>query len=404
MSPECSLDTTVVIAGTGLIGGALACALAQAGLRVAAADAPPADGDHIHVISPAGRRLLEATGIWAGLARDAGVIRAFRVIDGARPLLFHYEREDEGDDSPDGALGWVIEERTARRVVQRLLAASPNATVLDSARVESVYESGAGIRVVLSDGRTVAAQLAVAADGRDSPTRALAAIGVTRWDHGLSVISCVVEHELPHDGGACARLLPGGQFTSLPMVGDRSAVVWCERSKRAAEIMGRDEGSFHAELAHRFGDYLGELRVVGPRRIQPAPSHMAESCVGRRLALVGDAAHSAHPASGQATTLALTDVGALAETVIDAARLGFDVGGVSVLERFASWRRFDNTTAQLVNDGMQRLSCSGAPPIRMARNVGLALVDRIAPAKTFFMRRVLGETGALPKLMRGEAL
>ena len=253
------------------------------------------------------------------------------------------------------------------------------------------------------------ARLAVVAEGKASPLRAAAGIRVLRWDYPQCGIVCTVAHEKPHHGVAHENFLPSGPFALLPMTdgpdgGHRSSLVWTERREVAPAMMALGGEDFARELMRRYGDGLGSLREVGGRWSYPLGLMHAERYVDQRLALIGDAAHVIHPIAGQGLNLGLRDVAALAETLMDARRLGLDLGSAEVLARYQRWRRFDNTLLMVVTDGLNRLFSNDLPPIRLARDVGLAAVDRLPPLKRFFMRHAMGMVGDLPRLTRGQAL
>jgi 2-octaprenyl-6-methoxyphenol hydroxylase len=262
--------------------------------------------------------------------------------------------------------------------------------------------------VHLDDGRRVTAPLAVAADGRNSPMRDAAGIRVTEWAYAQTGIVCTVAHEKPHGAVAHEHFLPAGPFAMLPMVDDngvhRSSIVWTERRDLAPAMMALDDAAFAAEIERRFGFSLGRLTPIGGRFAYPLTLVHAERYVDRRLALLGDAAHAIHPIAGQGLNLGLRDVAALAETVVDAHRLGLDIGDALVLERYQGWRRFDNMVLLAVTDGLNRLFSNDIAPLRLVRDLGLAAVDRMPPLKRLFMRHAMGLVGDLPRLMRGERL
>jgi 2-octaprenyl-6-methoxyphenol hydroxylase len=232
---------------------------------------------------------------------------------------------------------------------------------------------------------------------------------VTRWDYPQCGIVCTVGHEKPHNGVAHEHFLPSGPFALLPMTdgadgGHRSSLVWTERRALVPAMMALSPAGFARELMRRYGDGLGSLRQVGGRWSYPLGLMHAERYVDRRLALIGDAAHVIHPISGQGLNLGLRDVAALAEALMDARRLGRDLGSAEVLARYQRWRRFDNSLLMVVTDGLNRLFSNDLAPLRLARDLGLAAVDRLPPLKRVFMRHAMGLVGDLPRLTRGQAL
>jgi 2-octaprenyl-6-methoxyphenol hydroxylase len=213
-----------------------------------------------------------------------------------------------------------------------------------------------------------------------------------------------VAHERPHHGRAEEHFLPAGPFAILPLPGNRSSIVWTERAAEAERIMRLDDAGFHAELEKRFGLHLGDIAVAGRRGAFPLGFAVARSFVADRVALVGDAAHMIHPIAGQGLNMGLRDVAALAEAVVDAARLGLDPGGAPVLDRYQRWRRFDTMAMGLATDGLNRLFSNRSDVLRLMRDIGLGVVERLPVVKDFFIREAAGLTGEVPKLLKGEAL
>ncbi len=168
--------------------------------------------------------------------------------------------------------------------------------------------------------------------------------------------------------------------------------------------MALPDDAFHAELEQRFKLHLGEITVVGARRVHPLGFFVARSFIAERIALVGDAAHVIHPIAGQGLNMGLKDVAALAEVIVDAARLGLDPGSATVLERYQRWRRFDTVTMGIATDGLNRLFSNRSDVLRLMRDVGLGLVDRVPNLKRLFIREAAGLVGDVPKLLRGEVL
>jgi 2-octaprenyl-6-methoxyphenol hydroxylase len=417
------LKADVAIAGAGMVGMTLAGALAAAGLSVviidsetpAARTAAGFDG-RSSAIAMASQHVLAGIGSWTAMAAEAQPILDIRVSDGdaaggVSRLFLHYDHRDlavHGRPESPQPLGFIVENRVIRRALLQRLSELPTLTQAVPARAISVQRMEGSVIVHLDDGRRVTARLAVAADGRNSPMRDAAGIRVMEWAYAQTGIVCTVAHEKPHGAVAHEHFLPAGPFAMLPMVDDngvhRSSIVWTERRDLAPAMMALDDAAFAAEIERRFGFSLGRLTPIGGRFAYPLTLVHAERYVDRRLALLGDAAHAIHPIAGQGLNLGLRDVAALAETVVDAHRLGLDIGDALVLERYQGWRRFDNMVLLAVTDGLNRLFSNDIAPLRLVRDLGLAAVDRMPPLKRLFMRHAMGLVGDLPRLMRGERL
>ena len=404
-------DSDILIVGGGLSGLPLALACAQGGLSVTAVDAlDPAtatdakfDG-RVSAIALASCRMLAQLGVTQHLEGQMQPINDImvsdgRVREGASPFFLHFDHREIGDEP----LGNLIENRHMRIALQKAVAGQPLIRLIAPQSVKRVAY-GAQAVATLGNGETVSARLCFAADGRGSPTRDAAGIRTVGWDYGQTGIVCTVEHELPHEGVAQEYFLPGGPFAILPMVGNRSSLVWTEKTADAKAILSLGDAAFAEEMRARFGDYLGACAPVGPRWSYPLTLQLARDYVRPRLALIGDAAHGIHPIAGQGLNLGLRDVAAAAEVVVDAARLGLDIGALDVLERYQRWRRFDNVALSLLMDGLNRLFSNDVGPVRLARDLGLGIVNRIGPARRFFMRHAGGVVGDLPRLLRGEAV
>ena len=398
------LSADVLIVGGGPVGGTLACALSAAGMAVIAVDdADPAAGldagfdGRASSIALGSQRILDALGLWAGMEPHATPIRHIRVSEGDSPLFLHYDERDTGGPP----FGYMVENRFIRKALFDRIPTLDTVRLLAPARVDGLERSASGVEARLADGRRIRARLIVGADGRASGVRAGAGIRVTGWPYRQTAIVCTVAHERPHDFVAHEHFLPTGPFAVLPLLGNRSSIVWTERKDLAPAIMALDEAEFLAELERRFGDYLGRLRVVGPRWSYPLSLQHAETAIALRLALVGDAAHAMHPIAGQGLNMGLRDVAALTEVLAEARRLGLDIGADTVLERFQRWRRFDNTLMLAMTDGLNRLFSNTIGPVRRARRLGLAAVNRMPPLKRLFVRSAMGLAGRLPRLMQG---
>jgi 2-octaprenyl-6-methoxyphenol hydroxylase len=264
--------------------------------------------------------------------------------------------------------------------------------------------SEGGATVALADGVRLRTRLVTAADGQNSPLRRAAGIRTVEWRYRQTGIVTTVAHARPHGGIAVEHFLPAGPFAILPMTGNRSSIVWTEDADLAPRLLALPDAAFAVELRARFGDFLGEIEPLGPRWSYPLALMQAERYAARRLALVGEAAHVIHPIAGQGLNMGLRDVAALAEAIVDAARLGLDPGAATTLDRYQGWRRFDTMAMGLATDGLNRLFSNRSDVLRLARDIGLGVVERLPALKRLFIREAAGLTGEVPKLLRGEAL
>jgi 2-octaprenyl-6-methoxyphenol hydroxylase len=400
----------VIIGGGGMVGLTLALALAQGGLKVTICDPVPPkalldagfDG-RVSALSYSSQRMFEALGVWPLLENDAQPIKDILVTDAPKdgapsPFSLHFDSEEIG--RPMGA---IAENRHIRRALFAALDAQKNITLIAPAALTGLDDEGGKIIATLSNGEKISAAFAVAADGRDSPMRDEMGLAVIGWSYPQMGIVATVEHERPHNGVAYEHFLPAGPFAILPLPGNRSSLVWTERDVLAPAMMKLPEDEFNDEIAKRFGVHLGTTKAAGPRWSYPLKFHLARGYVKPRFALAGDAAHGIHPIAGQGLNLGLKDAAALAETVLDAARLGMDIGGLDILKRYERWRRFDAFTLAAATDGLNRLFSNDIAPLRVARDLGLGIVDGIAPLRRFFMRHAGGDIGKLTRLLRGEA-
>jgi 2-octaprenyl-6-methoxyphenol hydroxylase len=399
----------VLIAGGGFAGLALAIALRQGlGPSFAIVVADPAlgkshSGDvRASAIAAAAQRLFEAIGVWDAVAAEAQpildmVVTDSKLSDAVRPVFLNFEGEIE----PGEPFAHMIENGP---LVAALTAKAEQQGIEFHPAAVTDFETTSGHVRVRLGASTIAAQLLVAADGARSAIRERAGIQSFGWSYDQSGIVTTVAHERDHHGRAEEHFLPAGPFAILPLKGRRSSIVWTEEAGEAERIVALPDGLFHAELERRFGLRLGDIRVAGPRRAYPLGLSIARSFVGERLALIGDAAHVIHPIAGQGLNMGLRDVAALAEAIVDAARLGLDPGDAFVLERYQRWRRFDTMSMGAATDGLNRLFSNQSDVLRLVRDVGLGLVERAPALKDMFIREAAGLTGDVPKLLRGEAL
>jgi 2-octaprenyl-6-methoxyphenol hydroxylase len=400
----------MVIGGAGFAGLALAIALAEAlgpEFKVVVADPALAHEQsrdpRASAIAAAARRLFETIGVWQAVAHEAQpmldmVVTDSKVDDAVRPSFLTFE----GEVKPGEAFAHMIENRV---LTDALVAKAKRLGIDLRATPVTRFDNRANaIEVTFADGATVSARLLVGADGARSQIREQAGIATHGWSYGQSAIVCTVAHERPHHGRAEEHFLPPGPFAILPLTGNRASIVWTERTADADRFVALPDTEFRDELEKRFGLHLGDIEVVGPRRAFPLGLYTARTFIGERLALIGDAAHVIHPIAGQGLNMGLRDVAALAEAVADAARLGLDIGTPDVLERYQRWRRFDTAMMGVATDSLNRLFSNRSDVLRLARDIGLGVVERMPPLKRMFIREAAGFTGDVPKLLKGEAL
>ncbi len=405
-------DSDVLIAGGGLNGPALALALASAGVSVTLVDAAPArqratdtfDG-RAYALAIASQKLLATLGIWGAIAETAQPMMEVKASDGhagegASPFFLHFDAR-ELDQAP---VGYMLEDRFLYRAFLDAMEANPAITLIHDTQVTDQTVTPGVITATLSNGRSLRTKLLVGADGRRSGVAQRAGITREGWGYGQTALVAAIEHALPHNGVAHQFFMPSGPLAILPLKGNRSSIVWSEKDETAQAIAALDDADFLAVLRPRFGDFLGEIKLAGPRFSYPLNLTLAKSYAAPRVALVGDAAHGVHPIAGQGLNLGLRDVAALAEVLVEAMRRGEDIGALDVLERYQGWRRFDSTALALGMDSVNKLFSNNNPLLRVGRDIGMGLVQALPALRQGFMRQAAGLSGPLPRLLQGRPL
>jgi 2-octaprenyl-6-methoxyphenol hydroxylase len=400
----------IVIGGGAFAGLALALALRQGlgdGVPIIVADPAlatrPSRDQRATAIVAACRRLFSAIGVWDAIAAQAQpitdmVVTDSRLEDATRPVFLTFA----GHVEPGEPFAHMVENRML--IDELVIRAEAAGIDLRPTFVTTYASRPDGISVTLGDGSVIEAGLLVAADGARSRLRERAGIATHGWDYDQSGIVVTVGHERDHEGRAEEHFLPAGPFAILPLTGRRSSLVWTEKRGEAARIVALPADEFHTELEQRFGLHLGEVMPLDKPKAFPLGYFVARSFIGERLALVGDAAHVIHPIAGQGLNMGLKDVAALAETIVDAARLGTDFGQADVLARYQQWRRFDTMAMGVATNALNLLFSNKSTLLRSVRDIGLGLVDRLPPLKSVFIRQAAGLSGEIPRLLKGEAL
>jgi 2-octaprenyl-6-methoxyphenol hydroxylase len=394
----------VIILGGGLVGLTLAIALDRHGLSSLVVDpadplatlSPDYDG-RATAIASASWRMLETIGVGQRLEGQGCPIDSIRVSDGLAPGGLKFESDQE-----DGPLGIMFENRALRGALREAAQAAKNIRLLMPATPGDVVRDADGVRVALTDGRLLTAALLIGAEGRNSPTREAAGIRLARWSYDHAAIVATVTHAEPHENIAYEIFYPAGPFAILPMLpGTRSAIVWSVKASDAAAILDLPDRALAAEIEKRMGGFLGPLTLAGPRSNYKLGFHHAATITGERLALIGDAAHGIHPIAGQGLNLGMRDVAALAQVLVEGARLGMDLGDAQLLARYARWRSLDTLMVAASTDVLTRLYGVPGRAASAIRRFGMGAVQRIGPLKNWLMSEARGENGELPLLLRG---
>jgi len=409
----------VIILGGGLAGLTLAVALDRHGLATIVVDpadpaaqvAPSYDG-RATAVSSSSWRMLEAIGVAGRLEGMTCAIQAIRVSDGLKPGGIRFDPGDGDPGSGSGAgdpLGIMVENRLLRAALRETALAADRVALLMPARPAEVVRDANGARVTLADGRRIAAPLIVGAEGRGSPIREAAGIPLARWRYDHVAIVATVSHEKPHEQTAYEIFYSEGPFAILPMLpGEdgkpRSAIVWSVKARDAAAMLGLPDRALAHEIEKKMGGFLGDVALAGPRWSYPLGFHHAARITAGRLALIGDAAHGIHPIAGQGLNLGFRDAAALAEVLVEGARLGLDLGDAQLLARYERWRSLDTFMVAMATDTLTRLYGVPGRAASALRRFGMGAVQRIGPLKGRLMAEARGESGEMPLLLRGHTI
>jgi 2-octaprenyl-6-methoxyphenol hydroxylase len=399
-----TLDVSVAIAGAGPVGATLACALAEAGVATAVIDQAalppmeePAFDGRAYAIARGSRAVLEQAGVWPRLGEKPCPILGIRVSDGvpgraASPFTLDFDPAEAGEAGT--AFGWMVEARHLRIALNAQLPKIANLHCFAPCRIARTLRTPQSAEIALDSGQTIRVKLLVGAEGRHSPLREAAGIRTTRFAYRQAALVCAVAHARPHGHVAVEHFLPAGPFAILPLNDSdgehRSAIVWTDAPAAIQRLHALPDAELSREVARRFGDLLGRVSVRGLRWHYPLGALHAHRYTATRLALAGDAAHGIHPIAGQGLNLGFRDAGRLAELVIGAVRARLDPGAPEVLAAYERSRRPANLAMLYATDALDRLFSTSMPPVRIARRLGIAAVDRMPRLKRVFMRQAMG--------------
>ena len=402
-----SNTSDIVIAGGGLVGSALAHAIALDGHDVTLVDAIPVknkvnasfDG-RAYALALGSTKMLEATGIWDRIKDKAQPILEIKVSQGhsgcgptSLPLHFDHAEIEEGP------MGYIIE---ARHLIMAFSKATKEAGSIELINDEIVSQQADDkcMTLGLASGGRATCKLLVGCDGKKSGTATRAGINRVGWDYRQTALVASIKHDLPHHGIAHQFFMPPGPLAILPLPGNISSIVWSESQTTAEQFSGLSDRDFIEVLKPRFGDFLGDIRLKGKRFSYPLSLSIADRIVSERVALAGDAAHAIHPLAGQGLNIGLRDVATLAEVLSHAKRRGEDISSPAVLARYQQQRSFENLRMAIATDVINKLFSNDVLPLRIIRNIGMGMVGRMPMLRREIIREAAGLGGGLPYLMR----
>nr|WP_254475184.1 ubiquinone biosynthesis hydroxylase [Bartonella sp. B1098] len=398
----------LLIAGGAVVGSTLAIALKQTApnLKIKIVDAAPqenipASNIRTTALAAASIRMLKQLQCWDSIKPYAQPIHSMIITDTGtndpvKPTLLTFE----GDITPGEPFATMVEHRELINTLKKRVK-DLNIPVLANTRVIDFHQDNQHTTVTLDNEEIWQTKLLIAASGAHSTLRQKADLKNFSHPYKQTAIICTVEHEKPHNGQAIQHFLPAGPFALLPLKGNRSAIVWNEDHKTAQYYLKADALIFETELERRIGHRLGKLSWNGERQAFPLKLSLTRQCIKPRFALVGDAAHTIHPLAGQGLNLGLRDSAALAEVIIETARLGLDIGSLTALERYQSWRRFEIVRMAFSNDWLNKLFSNDNLLLRMLRDTGLGIVNQAPKIKKYFIQEAAGLTPNAPRLLNG---
>ena len=401
------VDSDIIIVGGGLNGSLMAIAAANIGFSTIVLDSKDNEASvenrfdgRSYALALSSVRLLKNLDIFKDIIDKSQPILDIKILDGKLvqgPSQFSLHFDN--NEIHDGPMGQMVEDRFIRKALFTKINKNEQIDYKFNSKVTEHKKQSGYISVTLDNGKKLDTKLLVGADGRNSELANRTEIKKSGWKYNQSALVCAIEHEADHNGVAWQYFMPSGPLAVLPMTGKRSCIVWTEQNANAKAINLFDETRYTKILAARLGNFLGKFKIIGDRHTYPLELSIADRFIDERLALIGDAAHSVHPIAGQGLNAGFKDIAVLAHIIQDAHNRGEDLGSLGVLKRYEEWRRFDSAQLAYSTDLFNKLFSNENEALRLARNIGLKLLDSIPVAKRNIIKEAAGITGELPRLM-----
>ena len=397
----------VIVVGGGMVGATTACILARDNVKVALLDVFNPDRQwslnsvdiRVSALTKASQNILEAIGAWPGMvSRGVSPYREMQVWDARADGELHFDCAD----TEFNELGHIVENRVTIAALWDLLESLPDATIICPAKVADMQIEAEGRRLLLEDGRSLEAELVIAADGRDSALRAMTGIDTTGWNYQQDGLVATVSTRASHRATAWQRFLEQGPLAFLPLKNGQSSIVWTLGSETARDYLALPDKEFLQVLQEASAGILGDMLEVGPRAAFPLRLQYANRYVDQCFALIGDAAHAMHPLAGQGANAGLLDAAAIAELVVQAKQQGRSFSGQRLLRKYERWRKGDNLFMMGSMDLIKRVYGMSLRPLMRLRSTGMNQINNTAILRNFLNRYAMGLRDDLPGLAKGK--
>ena len=401
-------DFDIIVIGGGINGQVMSLAAAHAGFSVALIDQNKIVEDSLrefdgraYAIAFSSVQMMKNLNFWKTIEETAQPILNIQVSHGtiergpaSATLQFN------NADIEESPMAQMLEDRFLRQCLNIEIKKNALITLIEQRKVIDLIDFKQHKNLILDNNLELQASLIVASDGIDSPISKKIGIKKTGWKYQQLGLVCAIEHEYSSDNTAYQYFLPEGPLAILPIKNNTASIVWTENIQNALTISEMNDAEYLSVLRHRFGDFLGQLKLTGRRISFPLKLSISEKYVSDRFAVIGDAAHGYHPIAGQGLNAGMRDIAALLDVISSARERGEDFSSINVLNRYQEWRRFDNQTLGFATDNLNKIFSSYNPLFGSLKNLGMKAIEKSNYAKRAFMRQAAGLNGELPKLMR----